>query len=263
MRLTTSAPPDTITPMAEQREILDIQQHLVRSRASALAKYRSLVIGRSGWWALLRYELIVTFCVATPGALGLALRRKLYPRLLGRCGRNVVFGANVVLRHPHKIFIGDDVAIDDNCLLDAKGDSNTGIAIGSGVFIGRNTILHCKNGDIAVGDDANIGFNCDIASSNRVEVGPKVLIAAYSYIVGGGHDFSRSDVMVMEQKRVAKGIRIGAGAWIGAGVTVQDGVTIGEGTIVGAGAVVNDNLPPKVVAAGLPARILRQRDEPV
>ena len=234
---------------------------MVRSDASALSKYQALVVGRGGWWALLRYELITTFCTAMPGALGLVLRKVFYPRLLGRCGRNVVFGANVVLRHPHKIFISDNVVIDDSCLLDAKGDSNTGISIGSGVFIGRNTILHCKNGDIVIGDDVNIGFNCDLASSNRIEVGPKVLIAAYTYIVGGGHDFSRTDVTVMDQKRVAHGVKIETGAWIGAGVTVQDGVTIGEGSIVGSGAVVNDDLPPRVIAAGLPARVLRARDD--
>ena len=85
---------------------------------------------------------------SVPGALGLALRKTLYPLLLGTCGRNVVFGQNVVLRHPHKIHIGDNVVIDDNCLIDAKGESNAGIRIASGVFIGRNTILSCKNGDI-------------------------------------------------------------------------------------------------------------------
>ena len=247
--------------MTESHEILDIQQQLISSRASAMTKYRSLVVGATGWWALIRYELIVTCCSAMPGALGLFLRQKLYPRLLGRCGRNVVFGANVVLRHPHKVFIGDNVVIDDNCLLDAKGDSNTGITIGSGVFIGRNTILHCKNGDIVVGDEANLGFNCDLASSSRIEIGPKVLIAAYTYIVGGGHDFSRTDVSVMDQKRVGEGVKIDAGAWVGAGVTVQDGITIGEGTIVGSGAVVTDDLPPRVIAAGLPARVLRPRDQ--
>ena len=199
-------------------------------------------------------------CSTTPGALGLALRKVLYPLLLGKCGRNVVFGANLVLRHPKKIIIGDNVVIDDNCLLDAKGDSNAGILIGSGVFLGRNTILHCKNGDILIGDDVNIGFNCDIASSNRVEIGRKVLIAAYSYIVGGGHDFSRSDASVMDQKRIAQGISIGAEAWIGAGVIVQDGCSIGEGTIVGAGAVVNGDLPAKVIAVGLPARVLKNRE---
>ena len=224
-----------------------------------MRKYLALVIGRGSWLSLLKYEAVILLCSTTPGALGLALRKVLYPRLLGKCGRNVVFGSNVVLRHPKKIIIGDNVVVDDNCLLDAKGDSNAGITIGSGVFIGRNTILHCKNGDIVIGDDVNIGFNCDIASSHKVEIGRKVLIAAYSYIVGGGHDFSKSDTSVMDQQRTAKGISIGAEVWIGAGVIIQDGCTIGEGTIVGAGAVVTETLPAKVVAVGLPARVLRSR----
>jgi acetyltransferase-like isoleucine patch superfamily enzyme len=85
-----------------------------------------------------------------PGALGLALRKACYPWLLGRCGRNVVFGQNVTLRHPHKIEIGDNVVIDDNCLLDAKGET-TRDSDRHGVFVGRNTILSCKNGDIDLG----------------------------------------------------------------------------------------------------------------
>ncbi len=245
--------------MTEPREILDIQRQLVRGDASPASKYRALVVGRGGWGALIKYELIIMLCSAMPGALGLVLRRKLYPLLLGKVGRNVVFGANVALRHPHKITIGDNVVIDDNCLLDAKGDANRGIAIGSGVFIGRNTILHCKNGDITIGDDTNIGFNCDIASSNRIEIGARVLIAAYAYVVGGGHGFDKVDAAVIDQGRIAEGIFIRDGAWIGAGVIVQDGVTVGEDTIIGAGAVVTESLPAKVVAVGLPARVLRSR----
>ena len=78
-----------------------------------------------------------------------------------------------MLRHPHKIRIGDNVVIDDNCLIDAKGDANRGITIGSGVFVGRNTILSCKNGDIELGDGANVGFNCEIFSASRVTHRPR------------------------------------------------------------------------------------------
>ena len=95
-----------------------------------------------------------------PGALGLLLRGWLYPWLLGACGRNVSFGTNVVLRHPRKIRIGDDVAIDDGCVLDAKGSANHGIDIGSRVFLGRHTILACKEGDIALEDGVNVSYNC-------------------------------------------------------------------------------------------------------
>jgi acetyltransferase-like isoleucine patch superfamily enzyme len=172
------------------RPIDRVQDALFKPGVSSRDKYAALVVGRPGLAALLKYELIVTLTQGCPGALGLGLRKSLYPRLLGACGRNVVFGQNVVIRHPHKIHVGRDVVVDDNCLLDAKGTSNAGIRIGDGVFIGRNTILSCKNGDIELADGANIGFNCEIFSASRVRIGAGVLMAAYSYVIGGDHDFS-------------------------------------------------------------------------
>jgi acetyltransferase-like isoleucine patch superfamily enzyme len=214
------------------------QEQLFDQRRSARQKYSALVVGREGWGALLHHELVTLLSQNVPGALGLALRKTLYPSLLGACGRNVVFGQNVVLRHPGKIRIGDNVVIDDNCLLDAKGDTNRGIAIGSGVFIGRNTILSCKNGDITIEDGANIGFNCELFSASQVRVGAGTLLAAYCYLIGGDHDFSDPDVSVLDQVRRSAGIDVGSGAWLGAGAKVLDGVTIGNGSVVGAGAVV-------------------------
>jgi sugar O-acyltransferase (sialic acid O-acetyltransferase NeuD family) len=52
-------------------------------------------------------------------------------------------------------------------------------------------------------------------------------------------------------------VRIGTGCYIGAGATLIDGVSIGEGTVVGAGAVVVRDLPPRVTAVGVPARIIK------
>ena len=123
----------------------------------------------------------------------------------------MIFGCNVVLRHPHKIRIGNDVVIDDNCLIDAKGDTNRGIDIGSGVFIGRNSILSCKNGDIDVEAGANIGFNCELFSASHVRLGRDTLLAAYCYVIGGDHDFSDASKSVLEQTRTSAGVRIGGG----------------------------------------------------
>jgi len=240
-----------------------IQDDLFKSGGSARDKYAALVVGRPGLGALLRYEIVVMLAQSCPGALGLALRRALYPSLLGACGRNVVFGQNVVLRHPHKIRIGDNVLIDDNCLLDAKGGSNTGIRLGNGVFIGRNTILSCKDGDIDVGDEANIGFNCEIFSASRVSIGASALVAAYAYIIGGDHRFADPTVAVLDQPRTSAGVTIGAGAWIGAGAKILDGVTIGAHAIAGAGAVVRENVEPGSVVAGVPARVVSSRPVPM
>jgi acetyltransferase-like isoleucine patch superfamily enzyme len=236
------------------------QDQLFDRRQSAREKYASLVVGRPGWGALLKHELVTLLSQNVPGASGLVLRKWLYPALLGACGRNVVFGQNVVLRHPHKIRIADDVVIDDNCLLDAKGDTNEGITIGAGVFIGRNTILSCKNGNIEVEQGANIGFNCEIFSASRVTIGRDTLIAAYCYLIGGDHDFSDVSQPVLAQPRTSAGVTVGRGAWLGAGAKVLDGVSVGDGAIIGAAAVVRTDVPAGAIAAGIPARIVGQRE---
>ncbi|HKW03132.1 MAG TPA: acyltransferase [Vicinamibacterales bacterium] len=243
------------------RDIPRAQDQLFKESGGARAKYSQLVVGKPGWGALLKHELVVLLAQAAPGALGLALRKWMYPWLLGSCGRNVVFGQNVVLRHPHKIHIGDRVVIDDNCLLDAKGEANAGIRIGSGVFVGRNTILSCKNGDIELADEANVGFNCEIFSASRVRVGRGTLIAAYVYLIGGDHEFADRDKAVLDQRRVSAGISIGDGAWLGAGAKVLDGVMIGDRAVVGAGAVVRDPVPPGATAVGIPARLVGEPRE--
>jgi acetyltransferase-like isoleucine patch superfamily enzyme len=244
-------------------DIQRAQDQLFASRGSSRQKYAALVIGRPGWGALLKYELVQQASQNVAGALGLALRKVMFPWLLGACGRNVIFGQNVVLRHPHKIRIGDDVVIDDNCLLDAKGTTNQGITIGSGVFVGRNSILSCKDGDITLGDRANVGFNCELFSASRVTIGKDTLIAAYCYLIGGDHDVTDPSRPVLEQGRRSKGIIVGDGAWLGAGAKILDGVTIGDRAIVGAGSVVRQPVPDGAVAVGVPARVIADRQPEV
>ena len=248
----STAGSDSSTP---NRDIPRAQDQLF-AEGSAAAKYGRLIVGQPGWLALLRHEVVTLAAQSVPGALGLALRKTLYPILLGRCGRNVVFGQNVVLRHPHKIHIGDNVVIDDNCLLDAKGEEGSGITIGSGVFIGRNTILSCKNGTIDIADEANIGFNSEVFSASRVSIDRGALLAAYCYLIGGDHDASDRSAGVLEQGRQSRGVTVGAGAWLGARVSVLDGVSIGDRAIVGAHAVVRTNVPAGATAVGIPARVL-------
>jgi acetyltransferase-like isoleucine patch superfamily enzyme len=249
-------------PRPHDPRITVIQRELFNERRSSADKYRELVIGQPGWWPLIRFELVMLLASTVPGALGLLLRSKLYPLVLGRVGRNVVFGQHVTLRHPHKIQIGDNVVIDDHCCLDAKGTDNRGIEIGTGVFVGRNTILSCKNGDIVIGDHANIGFNCEIFSASRVTVGKSILMAAYTYLVGGDHLYDRIDIPVLDQGRTARGIDVGDGVWLGTHVVVTDGSAIGRDAIIGAGAVVVGTVPEYAIATGIPAKVQRDRRTP-
>lgn len=241
-----------------KEKTVDIQKELFKE-GGRIGKYRDLVLGEKGLFKLLRFECIVGCLSWIPGAWGLFLRSKFYPLLLGRSGKNVTFGTGVVLRHPKKIHIGSNVVIDDGCVLDAKGTDNQGIVIGSGVFIGRNTIINCKNGDIFLGDGVNISSNCTIFSASEVRVGDDYLMAAYSYLVGGTHHADDPTIPVLHQKRSSKGIQLGSGGWLGAHVTVFDGVRIGKNVVIGAGSVVHRNIPDYAVAAGNPVTIINKR----
>ena len=246
----------------EEFKDLKIQKALTGEGKSRVRQYRELIVGQGGAWPLVKFELIVTTVGNLGGALGIFLRSKLFPHLLGRVGKNVFFGKNVTLRHPHKIFIEDGVVIDDNCLLDAKGYSNRGIRIGAGSFVGRNSIIYCKNGDIELGEKVNLGINCTLFSANRLAIDRNTLIAGYTYIMSGGeYDYQDPEQHIIDQEgSISRGpLHIGHDCWIGAGVTVLDGGSIGDESVIGAGSVVRHPIPEKVIAVGSPARVIKPR----
>jgi len=236
-----------------------IQKELFARDKSKIAKYINLFVGKKGFLNLLKYEIITVLFQDMCGALGIFFRNLFYPLLFKKVGKRVSFGKSVTIRHPHKISIEDDVVIDDYCVLDAKGLNNNGIYISKNVFVGRGSILSCKNGDIILEKNVNIGFNSEIFSGSKVVVGENTLIAAYVYIIGGGHDYSRVDIPISEQEKPSYGIKIEKNCWIGAGAEVFDNVTIGEDTIIGAGAVVSKDIPAFSIAAGIPARVAKSR----
>ncbi len=97
------------------------------------------------------------------------------------------------------------------CVLDAKGTSNKGITIGDGVFIGRHSSLNTKDGNIVIEDRVNIGPFCTVFSASTVRIGRETLLAAYAYLVGGGHAFDDIGTPILDQARPSAGITVGAG----------------------------------------------------
>lgn len=226
---------------------------------SAARRYFEVQYGDVSRARAILCELITMLAGSCPGALGLFLRLKLYPLLFPAIGKGVIFGRNVVLRQPHKIRIGNGAIIDDNVVLDAKGTDNEGIVIGDRVYIGRNTIIYCKNGNIRIGDRANISSNCQIFSANALEIGEDTVIGAFTYVLSGGeYDYLDPTPFSRQSGMRTKGpTRIGPDCWLGAHVTVLDGVVLGKRTVVAAGAVVNRSFDGSMVIGGVPARVLK------
>jgi acetyltransferase-like isoleucine patch superfamily enzyme len=247
--------------MSVSHQEFRIQKIVVDGRESRRERYARLVVGSDRWIDLLKYEMAALCASWVPGGLGLILRTWFYHLILAKMGKNVFFGKNVTLRHPGKIRIGDNVIIDDNCMIDAKGSSNRGITIGNGVFIGRNSILYCKNGDIEVCDNVNIGVNCTLFSSHKLTVSENTRIGAYTYLLSGGdYDYNNPTIKIVDQPSpVSKGaLNVGPDCWLGAGVIVLDSVHIGEASVIGAGSVVSSAIPNNCLAMGIPARVVKR-----
>ena len=174
-------------------------------------------------------------------------------------GRNFIIGRNVVIRHAHRVMIGNNVTIDDNCVIDGRGAGEEGIVIGDDVIINRNCYVQAKNGFIKLSNRVSIGCNSVIVSMDGLELGEAVLTAGGCYLSAGSYTYEKKDVPIMDQTAYSNGpISIGAGTWLGTRVTVLDGVKIGKNSIIGAGAVVTKDVPDHAVAAGIPAKVLKR-----
>ncbi|MFC1850075.1 DapH/DapD/GlmU-related protein [candidate division CSSED10-310 bacterium] len=239
-----------------------LQTALTSQSEGPFQKYKRMVSGQVSLPFFIWFELLTTLLCNFPGAAGFLLRKLFYPSLFQSVGHNVIFGKNMTIRHPKKIHLGNNIILDDNVVLDAKGENNQGITIGDGVMIARNTIIACKEGDISIGDNTNISSNCAFHSESKVSVGSNVLFAAYCYVVGGGrHNFDRIDIPIIQQGSTSEGIAIGDNCWFGAHVCVLDGVTINNDSIIAAGAIVKSNVPAYSIVGGVPAKIIKSRIE--
>lgn len=107
-----------------------------------------------------------------------------------------------------------------------------------------------------LGANVYIGPNCDLG---LVHVEQDALIGAAVHIPSGGmtHGFDDPTIPIREQRGREQIVRIGSGAWIGSCAVIL--ASVGDGTVIGAGSVVTRPMPAEVVAAGAPARVVRER----
>jgi acetyltransferase-like isoleucine patch superfamily enzyme len=242
-----------------------LHEQLTDKNKSAFKRYQELALGSSSIWYLIKFEMIMLLVSWVPGALGLLLRKLLYPKILGSVGGNVVFGQGVAIRHGLKIELGDNVIIDDGAVLDAKGGTNNGLKVGDNTIISRNVVLSCKNGDIVVGAGCTLGINTLVHAleGSDVRIGDDVLIGAFSYFIGSGpYVTERLDVPFKKQGMLPQGgIEVANNVWFGSNVQVMDGISIGEGSIIGASTVVNKPVPPYAMVAGVPMKLLKSRKQ--
>lgn len=218
---------------------------LYEDRGSAFRKYADFFVDDRGLTAVVKFELAAVFLSSLPGALGFALRKWTYPSLFRKVGSDVLWGKNISLLHPRKITIGSRVAIDDGCVLDARGAGEKGIEIGNDVIIARATIIQGKASWLKIEDRCVVGSQCQLTAIGGIHIGKAVQIGGQCYIGGGRHGTDHRDVPMADQGIYSEGpVVIEDDVWLGAGVIVLDGVRIAKGSVIGAGTVVREDVPP-------------------
>lgn len=195
-------------------------------------------------WPLLRGARV-------PQVLSWALARYAHERCLGQvtAGADVRFGAMARVHNPKtrdQIAVGARTLVDGELLIHDYGGR---IQIGESCYIGMGTRIW--SGDhVRIGDHVFIAHNATITDTNAHQLDASERAAHYQRTVVEARPFEKGSIETAP-------VVIGAHAWINFNVAILKGVTIGEGAIIGAGSVVTKHIPPYVLCAGNPARVIR------
>ncbi len=136
------------------------------------------------------------------------------------------------------------------------------IELGRWSWLGHGTKIRCHEGVVSIGAKTVLGQECTISAYQHVSVGRECVIADRVMIIDFDHGSVETERPVRLQGIYKRDVRVGHNVWIGYAASILRGVTVGDNAIVGTGAVVTRDVPANAVVAGVPARVLRMRDEP-
>ena len=135
-----------------------------------------------------------------------------------------------------RLTLGQGTLLEPGCCITLAPDAN--IAVGDGCFLNRGVML---------------------AAHDRIQIGDHVMFANNCFVGDASHKFDDPDVPITWQGFESKGpVSIGSNCWFGVNCVVTSGVTIGDRCVIGANSVVTSDLPDGVIAAGSPAKVIRE-----
>ena len=157
-----------------------------------------------------------------------------------------------------------DLIFEYNQTPPSEGDRRRELLVAILGSVGERTILSSPfnagfGSNVHIGDDFYGNVNLTFVDDVEIRIGDGVMIAPNVTLTTTGHpvhparriDFARFSEPIVIEDRV----------WIGSNAVVLPGVRIGYGSVIGAGSVVSSDIPPMVVAVGVPARVLRPISE--
>lgn len=183
-------------------------------------------------------------------------------------GRNVSFGEGLrcdgiprlLVDKDAELIIGSDVELCSG--VEIRVHKSAQVVIEDGVRIDRGVRILATNGSVVrIGAGSRIGLYSVLNGGDSIHVGERCLISGFVYLQTSMHRSGRSDLDIQDQGYDHAEVRIGRGAWIGAHAIVMPGCSVGSGAVIGSNAVVTRGVPAGAVAVGVPARIIRQKEQ--
>lgn len=166
-------------------------------------------------------------------------------------------GVDLALAGCSSLSIGEDVFIPRT--IEVRGNDEGRIVIGNCVSIDSGARLQVANeATLSVGDRVGIGPYNFLNAFDDLTIGADTMFGPFVNVNCADHGMECGRPM-REQYGTYASVRIGTDCWLGAMVVVMKGVTIGDGAVIGAGAVVTCDIPEFTVAAGVPAKVIRER----
>jgi acetyltransferase-like isoleucine patch superfamily enzyme len=136
------------------------------------------------------------------------------------------------------------------------------VELGRWSWVGHATKIRCHEGVVSIGAKTVLGQECTISAYQHVSIGRECVIADRVMLIDFDHGMVEVDRPIRQQGIYKRDVRVGNNVWIGYGACILRGVTVGDNAVIGTSSVVTKDVPANAVVGGVPARIIRMRDEP-
>ncbi|HXK17294.1 MAG TPA: DapH/DapD/GlmU-related protein [Polyangiaceae bacterium] len=163
------------------------------------------------------------------------VRARYYLRSAQAVGPRVRLWGTPIVRNNGKLLIGDRVRL-------ASEVSTLELSVGSG-------------GTLQIGDRVLINHGCSLGATKLIRIGDGCNIGTQSILIDNA--FHELHPARRNECPAAEPVILEDNVWLAARVIVLPGVTIGRNSVIGAGSVVTRDIPPNVLAAGIPAKVIR------
>ena len=136
------------------------------------------------------------------------------------------------------------------------------VRLGRWSWIGHGSKIRAHEGEVSIGAKTVMGQECTISAFQHVSIGRECIVADRVMLIDFDHGVVEQERPIRLQGIYKRDVAVGHNCWIGYGACILRGTTIGDNAIVGTSTVVTKDVPANAVVGGVPARMLRMRDEP-